>query len=158
MHVYEIFALTHQITALCHKDKREICTFYQVAWALCNCIHLQNKSYSHQKISEAYNTVTSQSVYIGWSPRQFPPMTLLPSSSVPHWIFNHPSIAKGESREQQTSKSRYTGFPHSDGFVSSSIWSSLGSPNIRRLRSIEPTAIYLASAPNFAEVTFPVKG
>ena len=43
-------------------------------------------------------------------------------------------------------------------FDSSIIWSSPGSPNIRRLRSIEPTAMYLASAPNFTEVTLPVEG
>jgi hypothetical protein len=49
-------------------------------------------------------------------------------------------------------------FPHSAAVVDSSIWSSPGRPNIRRLRSIEPTAMYLASAPNFTEVTFPVEG
>ena len=33
--------------------------------------------------------------------------------------------------------------------------SSPGRPNIRRLRSMEPTATYFASAPNLALVTFP---
>lgn len=34
--------------------------------------------------------------------------------------------------------------------------SSIGRPNILRFRSIDPTAIYFESGPNFTQVTFPV--
>lgn len=61
------------------------------------------------------------------------------------------------SRQRSNFHSRAKHYATEALYDSAGLSSSPGRPNIRRFRSIDPTAMYFESAPNFTHVAFPAK-